>query len=115
MRAKVLIVGTDLPLLESRYLILRKQYDVAVARPDTALEHLRTDKFDLLLVCQSTPREQASSMIRAVHEEFRHVWLVRLLAVDEDPIEKPVAHKIFTVNYRPEVWVEAVNNLLQEQ
>ena len=113
MRKKVLTIGTDEVLLQSRFFILKRRYDTVLAPPREALTRLRAETFDLLLVCYSTPIEEASSLIKAAHDEFPSLCLVRLLAVNQAPIEKPIAHRTVVVEYRPESWIGAVDELLQ--
>ena len=112
MPAKVLTIGLDRTLVESRASILGARYLTAVARPEETMALLRSEPIDLLLVCYSIPQEEASAIIRTAHDEFPHLCIVRLLAVDAQPIKKPVAHKLITVDFRPEIWLKAVDDLL---
>jgi DNA-binding NarL/FixJ family response regulator len=112
MPRKILTIGTDLTLVQSRASILGTRYRTVVARPDETMTLLRSEPIDLLLVCYSIPQEEASAIIRTAHQEFPHLFIVRLLTVGHEHIKKPVAHKLVTVNYRPEVWLKAVDELL---
>jgi CheY-like chemotaxis protein len=109
---RVLIVGVDEMLVETRARILEARYETAIVKPDQTLECLRGRVFDLLLVCCSTPHAQGTTLIRAAHSEFPHLCIVRLLSMDSPPVTRPIAHKLITVDYRPEIWVKAVDELL---
>ena len=113
MRAKVLTTGLDDTLVASRAAILSSRYETATTKPEKALEKLRFEHFDLLLVCYSTPHEQGTALIRTAHEEFPDLCIVRLLSVDSPRIDKPIAHKLVMVDYTPKAWMQAVDELLQ--
>jgi DNA-binding NarL/FixJ family response regulator len=114
MKEKILTIGTDQVLVDSRVMILRRDYEVTMAHPEETLARLRAEHFDLLLVCYSIPFEKGTALIRAAHEEFPKLCIVRLLSADSPPIAKPIAHRLVTVDFRPEVWMAAVNQLLAE-
>ena len=113
MRAKILTTGLDETLVASRTAILSRQYGTATAKPESVLVTLRSEHFDLLLVCYSTPHEQGTTIIRKAHEEFPHLCIVRLLAADSPHIDQPIAHKLIVVDYRPQSWMQAVDELLR--
>ena len=112
MSAKILTTGLDETLVASRTAILSRQYETSTAKPDSVLGTLRSEHFDLLLVCYSTPHEQGTTIIRKAHEEFPHLCIVRLLAADSPRIDQPIAHKLVTVDYKPQSWIQAVDELL---
>jgi DNA-binding NarL/FixJ family response regulator len=88
MKARILTVGLDGPLVESR--------------AANALEKLRSEQYDLLLGCLSTPHEQGTALIHEAREEFPTLRIVRLLLNDSPHIAKPVADTLVTVDYRPQ-------------
>lgn len=112
MKARILTVGLDEPLVETRAAILRSRYEAVVTTPVEALEKLRSEHYDLLLVCYSTPHEQGTALIHKAREEFPTLPIVRLLLNDSPHIAKPVANMLVTVDYRPQTWMRAVDELL---
>ena len=112
MIAKVLTVGLDQILIDSRASILSSRYETATARPEETLSCLKSQSYDLLLVCHSIPQDEASALIRSAHEAFPHLCIVRLLTLGQALITKPIAHKLVTVDFRPELWMKAVDDLL---
>lgn len=115
MTKKVLSIGKDPLLVETRAKILSSRYLSEVEDPSKALTRLKQDHFDLLLVCYSTPEDEASEIVRSAHEEFPHLCIVRLLSVGSPPIEAPVAHRIVTVDCHPQRWISAVEELLENR
>ncbi len=112
MKPRVLTVGLDEALIESRAAILRSRYEAVITKPAEALEKLRKEHYDLLLVCYSTPHEEATVLIRKAREEFSSLCIVRLLSHDSPHIEKPVAHRVVMIDFRPQSWMKAVDELL---
>jgi hypothetical protein len=112
LRKKVLIVGLDVTLAESRAAALDNQYDVVIVEPSAALRTLRRDRFDLMLVCYTTPREQAIQIIRASHDKFPLLCIVHLRTLTQKSITLPVIHRLVTLNYHPDGWMKAVDELL---
>ena len=112
MTHKILTIGKDAVLLRTRASILANRYESEIEDPSRALERLRQEHFDLLLVCYSTPFDEASDLICAAHEEFPHLCIVRLLSVSSPFVAKPVAHRVVTVDYNPRQWLGAVDELL---
>jgi hypothetical protein len=112
MNSNILTIGSDETLVQSRADILSRNYSVSKAKPVAALERLRSQHFDLLLVCHSTPFEDANFLVKKAHQEFPHLCIVRLLTPDSPPIPLPTAHKLITVDFHPEVWLRAVDELL---
>lgn len=109
----VLTIGTDLTLLEARRLVLSRKYTAVSGLPGQALDLLRQEHFDLLLVCYSSPQEEASIVIQEAHSEFPHLCIVRLLSVASQWIDHPTAHRLIVVDSRgPEIWLSAVDELL---
>ena len=112
MKPRVLTVGMDEVLVGTRTAILRRSYEAAASTPAAALEKLRKEHYDLLLVCYSTPHEQGTALIHKIREEFPSLRIVRLLSHESPHIEKPVADKLVVVDFRAQVWVQAIDELL---
>ena len=112
MKPKVLTVGTDVMLVETRTAILRSRYESATSTPAAALEKLRKDRYDLLLVCYSTQHEEGTALIYKAREEFPSLPIVRLLSFESPHIEKQVADRLVVVDYRARVWMQAIDELL---
>jgi DNA-binding NarL/FixJ family response regulator len=112
MKPRVLTVGMDEVLVETRTSILSIRYEAAASTPAAALEKLRKEHYDLLLVCYSTPHEQGTALIHKVREEFPSLPIVRLLSHESPHIEKPVADKLVIVDFRAQTWVRAIDELL---
>ena len=112
MKATILIVGLEEALVETRAAILRSRYKVVTTTPIDVLENLRSEHYDLLLVCYSTPHEQGTALIHKAREEFSTLPIVRLLSNDSPQIAKPVADMLVTVDYRPQTWLKAIDELL---
>ena len=112
MKHKILSIGQDAVLLETRARILASRYESEIEDSSRALERLRQEHFDLLLVCHSTPHDEASAIICAAHEEFPHLYIVRLLSASSPFVAKPVAHRVVTVDFHPQQWIKAVDELL---
>jgi CheY-like chemotaxis protein len=112
MKARILTVGLDEPLVETRAAILRSRYEAVTTTPGEALEKLRGEHYDLVLVCHSTPHEQGTALIHQAREEFPALPIVRLLLNDSPHIAKPVANILVMVDYRPQTWMKAVDELL---
>lgn len=112
MKAKILTVGLEKALVETRAAILGSRYEAVITTPAEALEKLRREHYDLLLVCYSTPHEQGTALIHKAREEFPTLLIVRLLSYDSPRIEKPVADKLVKVDYTPESWIRAIDELL---
>ena len=109
---KLLTIGSDIPLLETRASILSLKYKTELETYENALKRLRQEHFDLLMVCYSTPADRASIIINTAHAEFPHLCIVRLLSADSPPIDDPVAHRVVTIDYHPETWMRVVDELL---
>ena len=109
---KLLTIGSDIPLLETRALILSLKYKTELETYENALKRLRQEHFDLLMVCYSTPQDHASIIINAAHAEFPHLCIVRLLSAESLPIDDPVAHRVVTIDYHPETWMRVIDELL---
>jgi CheY-like chemotaxis protein len=112
MKPRILTVGMDEPLVETRSAILRSRYEAAASTPVAALEKLRKGRYDLLLVCYSTPHEQGTALIHKARAEFPSLRIVRLLSLESPHIEKSVADKLVVVDYRAQMWVQAIDELL---
>ena len=112
MKARILTVGLDESLVETRAAILRSRYEAVITTPVEALEKLRSEHYDLLLVCYSTPHEQGTALIHKAREEFSTLPIVRLLLNDSPYIAKPVTDMLVTVDFRPQTWMKAVDELL---
>ena len=112
MKARILTVGLAEPLVETRAAILRSRYEAVITTPVEALEKLRSEHYDLLLVCHSTPHEQGTVLIHKARQEFPTLPIVRLLLHNSPHIEKPVADMLVTVDFRPQSWMKAVDELL---
>jgi DNA-binding NtrC family response regulator len=112
MKPRILVIGADTTLINSRASILNKSYETITAHPNATMEHLHAQHYDLLLVCHSMPYEEASSLIHQAHAEYPHLCIVRLLAPGAPPVSKPIAHAVVTVDYNPEVWLRVVEKLL---
>ena len=112
MKPRVLTVGTDEMLVYSRTAILRRHYKATESTPTRALEKLREEHYDLLLVCYSTPHEQGTALIHKAREEFPSLRIVRLLSHESPRIENSVADKLVIVDHRAQVWVDAIDELL---
>ena len=111
-RHKILAIGEDEALLQSRVAVLQQHYDAAYVPARTAMEKLRAEHFALLLVCHSIGFEQANALIEEAHEAFPSLCIVRLRTVATPDIVKPVAHAIVTIDHKPTTWVKAVDRLL---
>jgi hypothetical protein len=113
MTSRILAVGSDDLLVKSRASILNSRYKADTCRPEDCLQKLTSAPFDLLLVCSSIHFDSAYSLVRQVHRQFPHIYIVRLLAPDSPRVEHPIAHKLITIDFRPELWMKAVDQLLQ--
>jgi hypothetical protein len=115
MTPRILAVGTDEVLVQSRARILEIQYQTETCRLDECLPTLRNGNFHLLLVCSSIPPEAAYSLVQQVHLRYPSLYIVRLLAPDAPLVERQIAHKLITIDFHPEQWMKAVDQLLQTQ
>ena len=109
---KILAIGEDDGLLVSRVAILQRRYKASHAHSRLAMQVLKEEHFDLLLVCHSTPFEIANALIREAHGEFPALRIVRLRTVETPDIPKPVADIVVTIDHQPATWIKAVDKLL---
>jgi hypothetical protein len=105
----------DEVLVKSRARILRNNYETDTCLPRDCLQKLRIEPFDLLLVCSSIAFDAAYSLVSQVHHQFPEIFIVRLLAPNAPRVENPIAHRLVTIDFRPELWMQAVDQLLRPE
>lgn len=115
MLSSILIVGTDNLLLRIKSETLKHDYETTCVAPGEALKKLRLGHFDLVLVCCSTPFEQASSIIRQAHAEFPDLPIVRLMLEGSPVLKTSVANAIVTEGKDSRPWIHAVDYLLHSK
>jgi hypothetical protein len=79
------------------------------------LKTLRLAHFDLVLICCSTPFDQASSIIRQAHAEFPDLPIVRLLLEGSPVLKTSVANAVLTEGKDSRPWIHAVDYLLHSK
>lgn len=112
MKAKVLTAGLDVTLVETAL-----PFCAAAMSPSPAhrQRHSKSSEKSITTFywsCYSTPHEEATALIQNTRKEFPSLPIVRLLSHDSPQIEKPVADKLVTIDYRPQLWMKAVDELL---
>jgi DNA-binding response OmpR family regulator len=115
MLSSILIVGTDNLLLRIKSETLKHDYETKCVAPGEALKKLRLGHFDLVLICCSTPFEQASSIIREAHAEFPNLPIVRLMLEGSPVLKTSVANAIVTEGKDSRPWIHAVDYLLHSK
>jgi hypothetical protein len=64
MKARILVVGEDLPLLESRALLL-KDWETSIANSFAAKAEVKAQHFDMILLCHTVAEQNARDLIQA--------------------------------------------------
>ena len=112
MKARILTAGSDEYLVDTRVLILARSYEAAGCPPEKVVELLRRQHFDLLLVCHSISHEDGTRLIAKVHEQFPSLLVLRIISELSPPIARPISTKVVLADFRPEVWIRAVDEML---
>jgi hypothetical protein len=108
---KVLTVGEDPILLDTRILILQKRYYTVGCNSSNALRKLWDEHFDLLLLCHSTPHESATALTKQAGINFPRLITLRLVLADF-PYHQAHQGRIITHAFDPRVWFRAVEDAL---
>jgi DNA-binding NarL/FixJ family response regulator len=112
MKQRVLIIGWDEILVQTRVDLLGTRYEAVAAKPDQAVRLLSEPGYDLLLVCSSVPNDEAEILTREAHQTFPQLLIVRLTSFDTPFTEKLFAHEVLPLDFRPDVWMNAIGKLL---
>ncbi len=64
MKAHILIVGFDEPLMTTRAMLLAQHWSTATAKPSDLTQEIQNKKPSLLLLCHSLSDEEVRSLVR---------------------------------------------------
>lgn len=100
MAKRILVVDDDMMNLKrTKYVLGRAQYEVALAESGAeALDQLKREKFDLILLDIEMPGMNGMETFRRIQEMHRHVPVIFLTASgDQDDVVNAI--KMGAVNY----------------
>jgi CheY-like chemotaxis protein len=113
MRRRILVIGQDKSLLQTRVHILNRRYTALGAVPGAALTWLKNAPFDAVVICCSLSREDAASVVRDVRNEFPSMPILAL--------ELSYGHRAHLgatataeTTEGPEVWMNALDAMLDQ-
>lgn len=114
MAHRILIVGADDVLVQTRALVLSSRYETESVDPQGLMNRLQEDQFNLLLVCYSTETETADKLIFQAHKHYPRLCIVRLLAAWGPEPRNPHAHSVIRITFEPHAWLDEIDRLLEK-
>ena len=78
--SRILLVGNDDRLQETRALILNQRWSTFLARPNDATRSLEAERPDLLILCHTLCRDEAQAVVRACRDKFPETRILALEA-----------------------------------
>jgi DNA-binding response OmpR family regulator len=80
MESRILLVGNDDKLQETRALILNQRWSTFLARPNDAMRSLEAEQPDLVILCHTLCRDEAQALVRACRDKFHEARILALEA-----------------------------------
>ena len=113
MTRKVIVIGSDAHLIESRALVLRsRNYQTICGQEKDAASLIQSERFDLLLLCSSLSSGSATAVSQTFKQHAPKTPILQLVASDPADSVPDVADDVVTIDYRPLTWLSAVDRLL---
>lgn len=78
MKRRILAVGHDQLLLSTRVSVLNARWFAKAASPREALDALRAESFDVMVLCHSIPIRETTSLVKTVRKNFPNVRVLAL-------------------------------------
>lgn len=80
MESRILLIGKDDRLQDTRAAILNQRWVAFPASPNDAMRSLEAEQPDLLILCHTLSPDQALDLVRACREKFPEVRILALEA-----------------------------------
>ena len=111
---KILLAGSDLPLLQTRAAVLSKTgAAVSWCTADEAHDFLDKEKFDLLVLCHSLSQSEMGTLMDSVHREFPAMKILLVTSYFDGNVIRPNGQGIVTIRPEPARLVTQVKDLLE--
>ena len=112
----ILAVGQDEGLLFTRSAILRKcSADVIAARPSEAIEILKAQPFDLVVLCHTVTSVDMNELASLAHHKANDIQVLEILKATELDCGHRCSGSDDMVQSRPEILVAKVTEMLCAQ
>ena len=112
MRAQIICFGNDALLLETRRLILGRQFDAYAANGLRELAAmLERHRFDLIVLCQTLSYDESEKAILHLRQNSPQAKVLTMLRASQRPLDL-VAENRFDPNEGPKALLDRIGNLL---
>ena len=115
MKHRVVVIGTDVRLVESRAMVLRSRNYNTACGPESEASHLLESHPAILLLCSSLSAESAEELTRRGRLQSPGIRIVRLEADHEPGSPITDADAVVKVDYTPMTWISVIDRLLSSE